>query len=262
MSKLSSKLKSIFSKSNHDTFIGLIDEDGVTKSSFEDECSMSFSFVAYIKNEGEVTEKEVVIHKEIPSIDHTIKGLEPLTIVKINGDQKLYHGQNRINLKSVLKTNIKHEGLTDILTNRLKPVTYESSVLGTFNLDRRANWFERKFLWNENEIDLCLSCEIDEIQELENVAIQVCNNPTDWEGKLKSKISEELLQLKNESWLDENESPISESEFLSRIFLENLTIHENGDFEAWFNDGDTFWGHSINVSANINGTIEDCGIHG
>ncbi|MBD0400596.1 DUF2262 domain-containing protein [Flammeovirga sp. EKP202] len=79
---------------------------------------------------------------------------------------------------------------------------------------------------------------------------------------MKSKISEELLSLKNESWLDENGLPITESDFLSRISLENITIHEDGEFEAWFNDGDAFWGHSINVRANINGTIDYCEIQG
>ncbi|WP_044205615.1 DUF2262 domain-containing protein [Flammeovirga sp. OC4] len=260
MSNFFSKLKSIFFKSDNDTFIGLIDENGVSNIRFGDKCMMTFKFVAYIKNDEELMEEEVIILKEIPSIDHTIKGLEPLTIVKISGHQELLHHQ--INLQSVLNTNLKHEELTDILSNRLNPVTYDSSELGTFTLNRNVDWFEKKFRWNENEIDLCLSCKVDEIQELEITAIQICNNAIDWERKLKSKISEELLPLKNESWIDENELPITESDFLSRISLENITINKDGEFEAWFNDGDAFWGHSINVRANINGTIDYCEIQG
>ena len=32
--------------------------------------------------------------------------------------------------------------------------------------------------------------------------------------------------------------------------------------EFFFDDGDTFWGHSITLDGNINGTLDEAGIAG
>ena len=65
-----SKIKSLFQSKSGDTFIGLIDEDGVGKGSSKDQCTMTFSFCAYINNDGILLENEAVIHKEIPNFDY------------------------------------------------------------------------------------------------------------------------------------------------------------------------------------------------
>ena len=262
MSKVFSKIKSIFRKSDLDTFTGLIDENGVVKGASEDNWSMTFCFIAYFKNNGRIVEDEVVIHRDIPSADYGINGLDPLTIVKLTGEQISYHGQNRINLSSIVQTNLSHHGLSKIRDNRLQPITYSSFKFGTFTLDRRSHWFETKTSWNESEIELFLSTDLSEIENAEKLAIEIWNDSTNWDLRFNSKISDELLKLKNQHWLDDEEPPISKEAFLSQIRLESIVVHLDGYFEAWFNDGNLFWGHAINVSASVDGSISDCGIHG
>mgnify|MGYP000913203637 FL=1 len=60
-----------------------------------------------------------------------------------------------------------------------------------------------------------------------------------------------LLDVKNSSWLEENELDLTENEFRKRLTLESITVMDLGDIEFWFNDGDLFWGHSILVSGNL-----------
>jgi hypothetical protein len=33
--------------------------------------------------------------------------------------------------------------------------------------------------------------------------------------------------------------------------LESITVHPDGRFEFWFDDGDLFWGHSIAVRGSL-----------
>lgn len=47
-------------------FTGIVSEDGVVKSSFMDETSMSFTLCSYIKNDSNVIEKDLYVTKEIP----------------------------------------------------------------------------------------------------------------------------------------------------------------------------------------------------
>ncbi len=56
---------------------------------------------------------------------------------------------------------------------------------------------------------------------------------------------EELLDLKNDSWLEEDEAPLSPEDFRSRMSLEQITFAPDGGVDFWHNDGDLFWGHSI-----------------
>lgn len=223
---------------------------------------MTFSLCAYIKNESSIIEEEVVVHKKIPNFDYSIEGLEPLTMVELTGEQVVYHGQNRINLLSVINTKIHHSELQKILEERLTPVEFKSKFFGNFTLDRRVNWFETKTRWMDTEIVLFLSGDLNEVSELESQAVQLFERQTEWDLRFRNKITEDLLALKNECWIDENENPLTEQEFQEKISLESLIIHKNGDFEAWYNDGDTFWGHAISVDGNLDGQLNEAGIHG
>ena len=33
--------------------------------------------------------------------------------------------------------------------------------------------------------------------------------------------------------------------------IESITVHPDGGFEFWHNDGDLFWGHSILISGSL-----------
>lgn len=256
------KIKSVFQKKQGDTYIGLVDEDGLTKGSSKNEYSMSFSLCAYSKNNGPLEEKEAVVHKIIPSYDFSIEGLEPLTIVELTGEQISYHGQDRIRLISVNKTKTTHPELQKVLQKRLEPVTYKSEFFGTFLLDRRAGWFEAEAKWLGTEIELFLSGDLGDIPDLEAQAIQLFEKQAEWDSKIRARITQDLLRLKNDTWLDEDEDPLSEQEFQEKIQLDNFVVYKDGDFAAWYNDGDTFWGHSISVDGNLDGRLTEVGIHG
>ncbi len=72
----------------------------------------------------------------------------------------------------------------------------------------------------------------------------------------------ELLPLKNESWLDEDEKPITPEQFRSRMSLESLVFYPDGDVTFYHRDGDLFWGHCIQIGMNNRGDFHDADIPG
>jgi hypothetical protein len=71
-----------------------------------------------------------------------------------------------------------------------------------------------------------------------------------------------LLEVKNGSWLNEGELPMSEAQFMRKMKLESITVEEDGSFDFWFEDGDIFWGHSIEVRGDQERGFFDAGFHG
>ena len=262
MAGIFSKIKSLIKPYKKDIFIGIIDENGVGLSSSKNVCSMSFNFCNYVINDEETIHGEVTVYKKVPSMDYTVKGLDALTIVKISGEKISKNGQNRIKLSSIVQSNYKHDRLNDKLEERKKPVLFKSKTFGIFVLDRGSGWFETNAFWNDVEIELFLSTDLNQIEDLETLALKIWEDQTKWDLKLKAKISNDLLKLKNEAWLEEEESSITMDEFQSKLVLENIVIFKDGDFEAYYNDGDLFWGHSISVEANINGSMSDAMLSG
>lgn len=73
---------------------------------------------------------------------------------------------------------------------------------------------------------------------------------------------QELLTLKNESWLEPGERKVSPMEFASRISLEAVSLYPDGSFVFWYDDGDLFWGHSIRVCGSADEGLTDTDVAG
>ena len=88
------------------------------------------------------------------------------------------------------------------------------------------------------------------------------NDQTNWNNKIVDYATSELLPLKNDSWLEEDEAEITEEQFKERMELESITVCKDGSFEFWHSDGELFWGHSIVIYGNIVDGPDDSDISG
>jgi hypothetical protein len=69
-------------------------------------------------------------------------------------------------------------------------------------------------------------------------------------SSIKAFAAEELIELKNNNWLEESEGPIAESDFVAAVVVEGVNIFSDGSSEVYLGDGDLFGGHSISVSVS------------
>jgi hypothetical protein len=105
-----------------------------------------------------------------------------------------------------------------------------------------------------------------EIQMSEDEYIVGINQRLNWASKNKTEIESvivrDLLLLKNESWLNEEEIAISQKDFVDSLTLTSLSFDHVLAFNLNFNDGDLFWGHEIILQIEENCTIKTAKIEG
>ena len=59
------------------------------------------------------------------------------------------------------------------------------------------------------------------------------------------------MELKNDLWLEEDEKEVTKKDFKDRMKFTSLYVFsESANF--YFDDGDLFWGHTIEVTINQN----------
>lgn len=64
----------------------------------------------------------------------------------------------------------------------------------------------------------------------------------------------ELLETKNRAWLEEGEAPLTAETFMQRLRLTEVVFEDGGIF-FWYDDDDMFWGHTISVLCDSDGTV-------
>lgn len=90
----------------------------------------------------------------------------------------------------------------------------------------------------------------------------ICRQFSEWAERVRRYAVEQLLSLKNDSWLDEDEANVTPEQFLSRMQLEGVTAYPDGRFEFMHADGELFWGHAIQVTGNLTDGPTDADIPG
>ena len=79
--------------------------------------------------------------------------------------------------------------------------------------------------------------------------------------KVKDYAAHKLLKLKNDLWIEEDEKEVTKKDFKDRMKFTSLYVFsESANF--YFDDGNLFWGHTIEVTINQNLEFIDANIVG
>lgn len=132
-----------------------------------------------------------------------------------------------------------------------KPVTVEDAVLGTLTLDRRFDIFRGTASWRGEPIEVTVEANGEDLAEALATAHALWQDQARWHERIRDCAVEQLLELKNGTWLDEDESAVSPDDFRARMKLVTISVDPEGGFEFWHDDGDLFWGHAIEVSGSL-----------
>jgi len=144
-----------------------------------------------------------------------------------------------------------------------EPITTEIEFFGTLTFDRRVSWWETEQSWVGSPMRLSIEAAEDgDVACVAKTAAALWRDQSEWDERLRAKAVEELLTLKNENWLGDDEAEVSPAEFKRRMKLEAVTVAPDGEIEFWFEDGGLFLGHSIQISANLVDGPTDAGIAG
>ena len=135
-------------------------------------------------------------------------------------------------------------------------------VLGELKADETTYVIEVQ--WMGEPIELRFEVPNDPAKREERIkkVSRMVQEQEKWNAMLEEEAVHGLLDQANDWYADqlEDEDPdvdmdevpdITEEEFCQRIKLESISIDEEGEFEAWYSDGDLFLGHSIRVEGSL-----------
>src|SRR5215510_9026382 len=106
--------------------------------------------------------------------------------------------------------------------------------------DPLVDVWEGPAVWRGSPAILCVAAEdnIELVHERVASAAFLCLDEDVADLVVRRYEAGELLQIKNDHWLDEDEPPVTADEFVSRLSLESIAIDGDAAYSFWFADGD------------------------
>lgn len=126
------------------------------------------------------------------------------------------------------------------------PKTVTIKNFGKFIYEKKTNAYKLV----KEEIEYYFSVENkEELKKVKNIFSNI--ELIHFIEKAKDYTVNKLLKLKNDLWLEEDEKEVTKKDFKDRMKFTSLYVFsESANF--YFDDGDLFWGHTIEVTINQN----------
>lgn len=199
--------------------------------------------------------------KELAKIQDAIKPEKIYKLqVRANSDKLLF--------VQILSSDYKDSELELLLTEYLKPVFYEDAELGKFEKDRAFNEFINEIDWLGEKCRV--SCYVDDKNSIKtsiDILHKLMEKQFEWDEKIKNFAVDSLYESSEKWHLEDGNSDYKEQMsrdfFKKTLLLNTIAVEPNGNINFWFSDqGILFFGHSIYISANINGELLKAKIYG
>ena len=122
-------------------------------------------------------------------------------------------------------------------------------ILGNLQFDGEHRWYKGRADVRGTPTEFTLSHEGDgDLAPLLARAAAVIGQVEHFADAAKAYAVEELLELKNDEWLDEDEEPLTSEDFQGAMQLESISFEPDGEVLFFHDDGDLFWGHCILIT--------------
>ncbi|PRX53957.1 DUF2262 domain-containing protein [Flagellimonas meridianipacifica] len=171
---------------------------------------------------------------------------------------------NRFMVVKVIKESFQNNELLEILEEYKKPVIMSNEILGKFELNKDYANFYGEIDWRGKKVSVSLGVDINDnatwTKALDKL-LYLYDQQEKIDLDLRKFSGEELTYLAND-WLEDENEEITKNDFINRMSLSELVVHFDGDFTAYYNDDNMFYGHTIDVSGNIETGIDSANIAG
>lgn len=219
--------------------------------------------------DGPLNFTELRVTKPMPreQIDAAKAGLAATSVVSllIRDLEPTERGTHIARLEEVAVFNTSDHEMEAAAAELRLPVALHTETLGMLRLDRRINIFEGEVTYLGRSVQLSIpaaqnSSEID--AGALSVAIQLVANLPHVDRAATQFAASRLTQPKNDSWLEEDENDVSEREFQQRLVLTAIEAEAEGGISLFYDDGNLFFGHPIDVRGVVTGEFHEASISG
>ncbi len=240
-------------KQSTEIITGIVDLWGPGGGQWQDtkKWEFSFSFSHWKIGDGEIQTAElpvsrVVSEREQDRLMDEISSLDVICIEAVRG------GDGQAELIKLLQTGIKDKEFAALVKEIKKPVIVKHKYLGALTLDKMTKTLETTIRFYKTKITLSIEADSQASYDRSlEYAVELYKKAEYWENQAKQCAVRDLLELKNDNWLEEEEQELNEAQFQKKMKPDQLTLYPDGNFDLDFDDGELFWGHTITVHGNI-----------
>lgn len=238
--------------------LGVMEAAGVSghRSAGEERWTLIFGFASWRIAGGPLRTDELIVRRKVREreIDKYRLLVEPNSVTRIRArvvEDSLY-GRPDALLFRVLGQDDSDAELNAEVKRLQRPVKLKDPTFGTFELDRGIDRFIGRASWNGRRVRLMIAAgESIDFERGLLAARSLWRKQKSWNTKILAYAARELLPLKNQSWREVDERPLTAREFQARMKLNTISVSPDGSFEFFYDDGDLFWGHSIEVDGIV-----------
>jgi hypothetical protein len=150
-----------------------------------------------------------------------------------------------------------------LASEQQKPLVLAHPVFGQLTLDRGLDTFQVTLTLAGKPIEVSIDAD-DEAPDPAFLAIaeRFWKDQADWDHRLREIAAAQLIELKNDTWLQEDEKPLTEAEFIEKLTPNSMSFEPPDGFTIYYNDGDIFWGHAIEIRGTLSGGPQSADIAG
>lgn len=150
-----------------------------------------------------------------------------------------------------------------IASDQQKPIVLAHPLFGQLSFNRGHNSFTAKLALAGKPIEVSIDAD-DEAPDanLLVIAERFWKDQADWDHRLREFAAAQLIELKNDTWLQENEKPLTEVEFINKLTPNSMGFEPPDSFTIYYNDGAIFWGHAIEISGSLSKGPQSANIAG
>lgn len=236
--------------------------------------TVSFPVNPWTGPDGKIINLELLVEKDMleNQADRFFDSLTEYSVVKLrvkysedaqDPKQPNEYEQHLALMVKKYRTDGQDTRLLKIAEDLKKPVKKKDPILGSLTLNRFLNWWEGSVRWSKKKIALHLSIEDPAAEEeVFKTAYQLAEHQKEWMDRASDFAVNNLLQLKNESWLEDDEKEVTPAGFKKKLKPRAIGINPGGHFEISFDDGWMFGGHLIVVSCTLSGGPERASLEG
>lgn len=129
----------------------------------------------------------------------------------------------------------------------------EDAVFGKLIWEKEYGWWSGELKFSPESIaKIRINAENETDTDAISAAHRLFEKIRVSDSEIRNFAADELLELHNESWREDDEAEISREDFCSRIKITSVNFEGEGDITIYFDDDDLFWGHVIVVQINEN----------
>lgn len=238
--------------------LGVVGASGVGAAQFQGQTSwtLRLQLDGWRLGTGPLQESELSIQGEVSrgDFEHVRRLCPAYQVVRLRAKvvEHSPFGDARGLLDTVLQSGVPDTELEARAAILRMPRVHADRVLGRLSLDRAVGRWEGAATWAGRRVRVHLDAPSHErLPELLKTAHALWQDQASWERRMRDFALAELVTLKNESWLLDDEPPITPAQFDSRLKLDSIGITPAGEFDFWFEGKELFSDHAIRVMGDL-----------